>query len=662
MAAGNIDGTVAHLSAAVRQLTAAGDKRAAAMACARLGDVYANMLMSKVAARSWFNRAMRLVEDEEPCVEQGWVAVAPMGCDVEDPEVLAARASLALDRARRFGDVDLEVKALADGGLARVQVGRVAEGMDMIDEAMALACSGVADDADTVGKSVCSFYTACYYTADFERAESWSRTFRQRGILGTAPGPQVFLSNHCDSVQATLLRYLGRWGEAERILLRAQAAFEKVMPGPAWHPPIALAELRIQQGRLAEAEALLLGRDDVVEALLPTARLHLARRDHELACATARRGLWLLADDRVRAATLLGVLVEAELGRGDLPAARQASAELDARTGDLGLPVLVAEAARQRARVRAAEGDRAATEAALHDALNQVRDLDLPLLKMTLHLDLARLHEAAGDRTAALVEARAASALLGRLDVVVATEDAALLDRLGVGDATHAALAQARAPAKAKAGCRVATLERDGPWWTAACGDTRVRLRSTKGLRYLADLVAHPGVERHVLDLVDLVEGVAPSGKGTATGAGTGTGVDRRRLGDAGEQLDARGRAAYRRRLVELRDEVEDALAVEDDERAARVQAEIDALVGELSRAFGLGGRARRASSAAERARLNVTRALRTSLANLTEALPDAGALLDRRVRTGLFCAYEPHLDDHAVWSVQSQLNEPGPT
>ena len=81
------------------------------------------------AARAWFLRATRLIEDEPPCIEQGWVAVAAMGCDVDDPAVLLARAELALDRARQFGDVNLETKALADAGLARVQAGRVAEGM-----------------------------------------------------------------------------------------------------------------------------------------------------------------------------------------------------------------------------------------------------------------------------------------------------------------------------------------------------------------------------------------------------------------------------------------------------------------------------------------------------------------------------------------------------
>ena len=70
--------------------------------------------------------------------------------------------------------------------------------------------------------------------------------------------------------------------------------------------------------------------------------------------------------------------------------------------------------------------------------------------------------------------------------------------------------------------------------------------------------------------------------------------------------------------------------------------------------AFGLGGRDRRAASAAERARLNVTRALRAATARLEEALPGAGGALDRRLRTGLYCAYEPAGDDTVRWIVQS--------
>jgi hypothetical protein len=143
-----------------------------------------------------------------------------------------------------------------------------------------------------------------------------------------------------------------------------------------------------------------------------------------------------------------------------------------------------------------------------------------------------------------------------------------------------------------------------------------------------------------VLDLVDRVEGV-------------GT-VDRRRLGDAGELVDASARTAYRHRIEALRSEIDDALAMGAEDRAEALQGELDALVGQLAQAFGLGGRSRRGSSAAERARLNVTRALRAATARVSEALPEAGPVLDQRLRTGLYCAYEPADTDPVRWSVQT--------
>jgi hypothetical protein len=302
----DVDALVAHLSTAVREFTAAGDARSAAMVCAQLGDAYTNALGNLTAGRAWFARARRLIEDEPPCIEQGWVAIAAMGCDVDDPAELLASAELALDRARRFGDVDLETKALADAGLAHVQAGRLAQGMALLDEAMALAC-GPSHTSEAAMKSVCSFFAACYYAADFERAGSWADPLRRHGLIGLGSPPQVFLSSHCDSVQATALMELGRWGDAEALLERAREEFAKVMPAANWHVDIALADLRIRQGRLTEAEELLLGKDQSVQALLPAARLHLARGDVDLASAAAGRGFRAVAADRLRAAELLTI-------------------------------------------------------------------------------------------------------------------------------------------------------------------------------------------------------------------------------------------------------------------------------------------------------------------------------------------------------------------
>jgi tetratricopeptide (TPR) repeat protein len=630
MASFDVEGAIGHLSRAVRELTAAGDRRGAALAASRLGFVLSGLLGNKTAARPWFTRAFRLLEGEEPCVELGWVAVASMGCQVDDPRVLTERADLAVSIARTFGDIELEAKALADGGLARVHAGAVADGMAMLDEAMALSCGGGAVDDLLRAQSVCSFFTACWYAADLERFRAWTPVLRQHGLIGQPHN--IFLNSHCDSVQGTLLCHAGQWQAADDVLSRALATIQEQMPGGGLHPASALADLRILQGRLAEAEALLLGQDHLMEALLPTARLHLAQGDFDLACATAQRGLALLGDDRMRGPALLGVVAEAELGRGDVGRATEAADALERRVAGLDRPAIVAEAGRVRARVLAASGRRDEAVAALRRALMALGQADGTLVQAWLHIELARQHIAAGDDAAAVVEARAAASIVTQLDVVLQADDAAVLRSLDVAVTT----------ARPRAGCRVATLSRDGGWWTIGCDETRLRLQHTKGLAYLAELVASPGIERHVIDLVDRVEGVATDG------------VDRRRLGDAGELLDERGRAAYRRRIEELRSEIDHDLGIEDDDAAMAKQGELDALVGELSRAFGMGGEARRASSVAERARLNVTRALRAAVVKIADALPDAGGVLDRRLRTGLFCAYEPHADDDVLWSVQS--------
>src|SRR3954447_2074139 len=181
----DLDGAVAELSAAIRELTAAGDNCRAAMACLQLGDLMATAMGNLTAGRAWFARARRLVADQPPCLEQGWVAVAGLGCDVDDPEELLASAELALDRARQFGDVNLETKALADAGLAHVQAGRVDESMALLDEAMALAC-GPARRGLMVAAAACSFFTACYHAADFARADSWAELLRRHGLIGPA--------------------------------------------------------------------------------------------------------------------------------------------------------------------------------------------------------------------------------------------------------------------------------------------------------------------------------------------------------------------------------------------------------------------------------------------------------------------------------------------
>ena len=183
-------------------------------------------------------------------------------------------------------------------------------------------------------------------------------------------------------------------------------------------------------------------------------------------------------------------------------------------------------------------------------------------------------------------------------------------------------------------------FRREGEYWTISYEGAVVHLKDAKGLRHLARLLTHPGREFHAVDLEAAEAQAAPTGsQDRAAGEGL---VVRPDLGDAGVLLDATAKAAYQARIEELRGEVEEAEGFNDPARATKARQELEFLVAELARAVGLGGRDRRAASHAERARLNVTRAIRAAMANLARANPALGRHLAVTVRTGRYCSYTP--------------------
>jgi hypothetical protein len=149
-------------------------------------------------------------------------------------------------------------------------------------------------------------------------------------------------------------------------------------------------------------------------------------------------------------------------------------------------------------------------------------------------------------------------------------------------------------------------FRKEGEFWTVGYDACTFRLKDSKGLGYLAHLLRHPSAEFHVLDLVggfasqrdqdesDQEARGLPRGNEDLERAG----IHVASLGDAGAMLDEQAKVAYRRRLSDLREELEEAKEQGSVERAERAEAEIDALTRELSRAVGLGGRSRRAASA----------------------------------------------------------------
>lgn len=188
-------------------------------------------------------------------------------------------------------------------------------------------------------------------------------------------------------------------------------------------------------------------------------------------------------------------------------------------------------------------------------------------------------------------------------------------------------------------------FRRDGDYWTVALGADTVRVRDVKGMRFLHRLLGEPGREFHVLDLA------AVSGRGTATAqAAAADGLTVDGTGDAGPLLDAQAKAAYGRRLQDLRADADEAETMGDAARAARAQEEIDALAHELARAVGLGGRDRKAAATAERARVNVSRAIRAAIARIAERSPSLGHHLDSTIRTGTYCSYTPDPSAPPAW------------
>jgi tetratricopeptide (TPR) repeat protein len=180
------------------------------------------------------------------------------------------------------------------------------------------------------------------------------------------------------------------------------------------------------------------------------------------------------------------------------------------------------------------------------------------------------------------------------------------------------------APGSAK---RVAVFRRRGDFWEIGYEGDAHLVKDLKGLGYVATLLGNPGTEIHVGDLASELE-AAPD------------------LGDAGAMLDPDAKEAYRGRLEDLREELAQAEEWGDPERASRAREEIEFLGKELAGAVGLGGRDRKAASVSERARVNVTRAIRSAVQRVAENDPELARHLDTAIRTGTFCSYEP--DPHA--------------
>jgi uncharacterized protein involved in copper resistance len=179
------------------------------------------------------------------------------------------------------------------------------------------------------------------------------------------------------------------------------------------------------------------------------------------------------------------------------------------------------------------------------------------------------------------------------------------------------------------------TFRREGDVWTVGPAGDETQLRHARGLEYLHVLLRHPRSAFPALELA-------------AVGAPRNSRSRPARTASPRRADPARVRGAPRRAAGEL----ETAEAHRDVGRIAMLRTEIDWLEAVVLQASGLGGRARRTGSAAERARTAVTKALRAAIERITTASPAVGHHVARSVRTGTLCRYEPDPTQSIAWDL----------
>lgn len=187
-----------------------------------------------------------------------------------------------------------------------------------------------------------------------------------------------------------------------------------------------------------------------------------------------------------------------------------------------------------------------------------------------------------------------------------------------------------------------ASMIREGEYVTITAGDEVLRMRYVKGLEYLAAVLSQPGRELHVLQIA------TPGAPGkSATGEDLQLGAD-----DAGPLLDPAAKAAYRRRINELNEDIEEARSYNDPIRLERAQEELDLITQQLTSAVGLHGRERKTSSNVERARVNLTKRIKATIDKIAADAPELGRHLEAAVRTGTYLSYSDRIEPTLQWEI----------
>ena len=356
-----------------------GDDARATRIALWLSREYGEVHRNEPAANGWLARASSLLESSAPSAEHGWLALMRSSRAIEPAEI-EKLAREALELAREYKDPDLEIRALSRLALALAEQGRVGDGVTCFDEAMAAATAGEATTLETVGEACCDGMTLTEVVGDAGRLERWSAVimgFMQKHQYGP-------LVAFCGSCCGELFALSGDTAGAEREMLNAIKQLEESgQHSRCVHPAVKLAELRVTQGRLEDAERLLSGYEGLPEAARAQVALALARGQTAVAAAVLERRLNSLGPDSLLSLPLLVQLVEVRVAKSDPEGARQAAERIAALAMQNDEPRIAAEAARALGRAAIAAGE-------FHEAKGELEQALLLLEKLRHPLEIAR--------------------------------------------------------------------------------------------------------------------------------------------------------------------------------------------------------------------------------------------------------------------------------
>ena len=624
---------------------AANDVPGAAMAAAMVAMFLMMDTGLMSAVRGWLRRAERLLDghDEQPAHAVIAVVFGYERFMCGDMEAARRHSSNAIDLGTRLGVPPAVVIGRVCAARVTIYEGRVDEGLDLLDDIAIDLMSGSVDPL-TTGMMYCELICAAQGMALHARVIEWTEVM-DRWRHGAAIGG---ISGRCRVHRAEILRISGPCDEAEQEALGACEELRPWMRREFGWPLVELGNIRLRKGDVSGAEEAFLAAHDHAWSPHPgLALLRLAQGETETASTMIADAIAhpfdIPSKERppvgdLRLAPLLDAQAEIAAAAGDAATLRRATDALQAIADSYPSRSLVAGASLASARLALIEGD---TERSIHAAKAAMAawaDIGAPFEAAVARMVLADARELSGDTAGARMERNSARSAFDHFGAVGWAERAALL-------ATESTIVERSEPVVPST---TVTFRRDGDTRMIEFAGASVMMRDLKGFRYIERLLDHPGREFHVLDLVAVEGGTLPTAGTVAREDGLAAGQ-----GDSGlPVLDEQAREAYRRRLADVDDDIEDALRMNDIGRAELATRDRGYLIAELSSAAGLGFRSRTVGGTSERARTSVTRSLRYSLDRLSEHHASLAVHLRQSVNTGTYCVYNADPTAPRTWAL----------